>query len=104
MLLHVADMPHAVQDRHSYLAPVNRYFHRSYTSIDEFKSHDEFQGILDEFVTLDSIMQAISRVEKIVQNNGEDKKIKETYTDFSFFRDNPDVSVHKVVQMIFEVK
>lgn len=55
-------------------------------------------------MTLDSIMQAISRVEKIVQNNGEDKKIKETYTDFSFFRDNPDVSVHKVVQMIFEVK
>ncbi len=103
MLLHVADMNYAVQDRYSYLAPVNRWFHRNYTSIDEFKSHEEFQDILDEFVTLDSIRLAISRAEKIVQKNGEDRKTKETYKGFTFFRDNPDISVHKVIQMIFEV-
>ena len=82
MLLHVADMTHAVQDRHSYLAPINRWFHRNYTDIDEFKSHDEFQKILEEFVTLDSIIQAISRAKKIVGNNGEDGKVKETYKLF----------------------
>ena len=103
MLLHVSDMNHAVQDRHSYLAPVNRWFHRSYTSIDEFKSHDEFKGILDEFVTIDSIKLAISRAEKIVQTNGDDRKTKENYKGFTFFRDNPDITVHEVVQMIFEV-
>ena len=103
MLLHVADMNYAVSDRYSYLAPVNRWFHRSYTSIDEFKSHDEFQDILGEFVTLDSIRLAISRAEKIVQKNGEDRKTKETYKGFTFFRDNPDISVHEVVQMIFEI-
>lgn len=84
MLLHVADMAYAVQDRHSYLAPVNRWFHRNHTSIDDFKSYDEFQGILDEFVTLDSIMQAINRAEKIIQNNEDDKKTKETYKGFKF--------------------
>ena len=52
MLLHVADMTHAVQDRHSYLAPVNRWFHRNYDSSDEFKNHDEFQRILEEFITI----------------------------------------------------
>ena len=103
MLLHVADMKHAIQDRHSYLALVNRWFHRSYKSIDEFKSHDEFQGFLDEFVTLDSIKLAISRAEKIVQTNGEDKKVKETYKGVTFFRDNPDITVHGVVQMILDV-
>ena len=103
MLLHVADMTHAVQDRHSYLGPINRWFHRSYTDIDEFKSHDEFQKILEEFVTLDSIIQAIDRAKKIVGNNGEDRKVNETYKGFSFYRDNPDVSVHDVVQMIFDV-
>ncbi len=103
MLLHVADMTHAVQNRHSYLTPVNRWFHRHYLSIDEFKSHDEFQGILNEFVTLDSIRLAIRRAEKIVQNNDEDRKTKETYKGFTFFRDNPDISVHEVVRMIFEV-
>lgn len=103
MLLHVADITYAVQDRHSYLAPINRWFHRYYTNIDEFKSHDEFQKILDEFVTLDSIALAINRADKIVHNNIEERKIKETYKGITFFRDNPDVSVHNVVQMIFEV-
>lgn len=103
MLLHVADMVQAVQDRHSYLAPVNRRFHRNYKSIEEFKSHDEFQRILDEFVTLDSRKQAISRAEKIVQNNNREKKIKENYKGFTFYRDNPDISVHEVVQMVFDV-
>lgn len=103
MLLHVADMVQAVQDRHPYLASVNRWFQRNYRSIDEFKSHDEFQRILDEFVTLDSIKQAISRAEKIVQNNDREKKVKENYKGFTFYRDNPDISVHEVVQMIFDV-
>ena len=85
------------------LLPVNRWFHRNYTSIDEFKSHDEIQGVLGEFVTLDSIRLAISRAEKIEQTNGDGRKTKETYKGFTFFRDNPDISVHKVVQMIFEV-
>ena len=103
MLLHVADMTHSVQDRNSYLNLVNRWFHRSYTSLDEFKSLDEFLQILNEFVTIDSIRLAIARAEKIVQNNFEERKIKENYRGITFFRDNPDVSVHEIVKMIFEV-
>ncbi|MBR1709222.1 MAG: hypothetical protein IJ719_10395 [Clostridia bacterium] len=52
---------------------------------------------------MDSIRLAISRAEKIEQTNGDGRKTKETYKGFTFFRDNPDISVHKVVQMIFEV-
>ena len=103
MLLHVADMKHAVQDRHSYLGAINRWFNRNYTNIDEFKNHTEFRRILDEFVTLDSIIQAIRRAERIVEKNVVDRKVKETYKGVSFYRDNPDVSIHEVVQMIFDV-
>ena len=35
--------------------------------------------------------------------NEEDEKIKENYKGFTFYRDNPDLSVHEVVQMIFDV-
>lgn len=103
MLLHVADMNHAVQDRHSYLAPINKWFGRRYEDIDQFKRHDEFQTILDEFVTLDSIKQAIERAKLIVQNNADNGQIKETYKGVTFYHDNPDISVHDIVQMIFEV-
>lgn len=103
MLLHVTDMGHAVSHRKSYLASINKWFHRNYSDIAEFKRKDEFKNILDEFVTLDSIKLAISRAEKIVKDNGESGKVKETYKGFTFYRDNPDISVHEVVQMIFEV-
>ncbi|MBR1710060.1 MAG: RloB domain-containing protein [Clostridia bacterium] len=103
MLLHVAEMNHAVQDRRAYLKWVNRWFHRNFANLDEFKQHDNFQAILDEYVTLDSIQLAIQRAENIVKKNEEDRKTRETYHGFTFYRDNPDISVHEVVQLILEV-
>lgn len=103
MLLHVADMNYAVSDRYAYLKPINRYFGRNYASLDAFKSRDEFQGILNEFVTLDSIRAAVKRAEKIAVQNASDGKAQENYKGFRFFRENPDVTVHEIVKIIFEV-
>ena len=103
MLLHVADMTHSVQDRHAYLAPVNQWFKKKYKSIDEFKALNEFQSILDEYVTLDSIKQAIRRAEIIVNMNEAEHKKKENYHGFEFYHDNPDISVHEVIKLIFDV-
>lgn len=85
MLLHVADITHSVHNRYAYLPLINKWFHRSYTSIDEFKRQDEFQRILNEYVTLDSIKQAIRRAKKIVQNNYDNGKHRETHAGFTFF-------------------
>lgn len=103
MLLHVADMPQAVQNRRAYLALVNRWFQRRYTDLDEFKSANEFQGVLDEFVTIDSVKKAVRRAEKIVEQNARNHKVKENYKGFTFYHDNPDMSVHDVVKLIFDV-
>lgn len=103
MLLHVADMTHSVQDRHSYLAPINRWFNKNYSDIDEFKAEAEFQSILDDYVTLDSIKQAICRAERLVGMNQEEHKKKENYHGFTFYHENPDLSVHDVIQLIFDV-
>lgn len=103
LLLHVADMNHALTDRYAYLQDINRYFNRHYATLDDFKKHDEFQTILDQFVTLDSVRSAIKRAEHIVAENKAGQKICEHYKNFSFFRDNPDVTVHDVVKIIFDV-
>ena len=103
MLLHVADMRYAVLNRKAYLAPVNRYFHRNYSDLDQFKRKDEFQGILNEFVTLDSVMGAVERAEKIAKQNDHGGNVRETYKGFTFYRDNPALSVHEIVQLIFNV-
>ena len=33
----------------------------------------------------------------------QDMKVSENYKGFTFCHDNPDVSMHKVIQLIFEV-
>ena len=103
MLLHVADMDYSIQDRKAYLSPINRWFHRDFADLDEFKQEAAFQEILDEFVTLDSIRHAIRRAEKIVEQNAQGRKASENYRGLTFYHDNPDVSVHEVVRLIFEV-
>ena len=103
MLLHVADMDYSVQDRKAYLSPINRWFRRDFADLDEFKQEAAFQEILDEFVTLDSIRHAIRRAEKIVEQNAQAMKASENYRGLTFYHDNPDVSVHEVVRLIFEV-
>lgn len=103
MLLHVADMDYAVQDRKAYLSPINRWFNRNYADLDEFKQNEEFQSILDEFVTLDSVRQAICRAEKIVAMNETAGKTREMYKGITFYHDNPDISVHEIIKLIFEV-
>lgn len=102
ILLHVADMNFDVINRSSYLKQVNQYFNRNYKSLKEFKSKAEFQRILDEFITLDSVFQAINRAGKIVESNDAKNKAKNNYKNIVFYRDNPDVTVHKIVQTIFD--
>ena len=102
ILLHVADMATPVRSREAYLAPINRYFSRNFTSLDDFKSESEFQKILDEYITLDSVFLAIERAERIVEQNKKQKRA-ENYKKVVFFHDNPDISVHDVVKLIFEV-
>ena len=54
-------------------------------------------------MTLDSVFSAIERAERIVQKNEDDKKARENYRNFIFYHDNPDISVHNVVKLMFEI-
>lgn len=103
LLLHVADMRAAVLNRMAYLRPINHYFNRKYNSLDEFKSEKEFTELLQEFVTLESVKDAIKRADEIVNENNMKGKKCENYKGFRFFRNNPDVSVHEIIKLIFDV-
>lgn len=89
--------------RNEYLNPINRYFSRNFVSLTEFKKESEFQKILDEYITLYSVFQAIERAKRIVEHNMEQGKVCEEYKKVKFYHDNPDTTVHDVVQLIFEV-
>ena len=103
MLLHVADMTAGVTSRTAYLRPINRHFKRNYNSLDEFKSAAEFQRILDGFITLDAVFDAVKRAERIVENNKQQNKKRIIYKCVAFYPDNPDITVHEIVQKMLDV-
>ena len=57
---------------------------------------------MDEYVDLESVFQAIDRAEKIIKNINEQKK-KENYKGVEFYHDNPDINVHDVIKLIFDI-
>lgn len=103
MLLHVRDMKHAVSNRYAYLQWINEAFHKDFKDLDEYKKANNFQAILDEYVNLESVFGAINRAEKIVEENSLSGKRKENYKGIEFYHDNPDINVHDVIKLIFEV-
>lgn len=103
ILLHVKNMNYAVSDRYAYLSSINNAFNRSFKDLKEFKKEENFQKILEEYVNLDSVFQAIERAEKIVETNRETVKIKENYKGIEFYHDNPDINVHDIIKLIFKV-
>ena len=101
ILLHVADMKSPVVDKSSYLKYINHYFHKSYTSLNQFKTESEFQGILDKYITFDSVCMAVKRADAIVRQNEISGNKCEYYGKFRFFKDNPDLTVHEIIKIIF---
>lgn len=103
MLLHVTDMKAAVVNRTKYLGPINSYFHRDYSNLDEYKSESEFNKILEDFVTLDTVKLAIKRANTIRKEHDEVGRSKTIIHNFEFYKDNPDTTVHDVVSKIFDI-
>ena len=92
-----------VIDRTKYLKPINRFFNRSFSSLDEYKSEAEFQKILNDFVTLETVKKAIERAKAIRQENEELNRKIIINNNFKFFKDNPDTTVQDVVSRIFDL-
>lgn len=103
MLLHVKNMNYAVSNRYAYLNPINDAFHQNFKDLKEFKKEDNFKKILDDYVNLNSVFLAIERAEKIVESNCASTKTKENYKGIEFYHDNPDINVHDIIKLIFEV-
>lgn len=102
MLLHVSQMKGSVSHRRSYLSHINKYFNRNYNSLNEYKREEEFQKILDEYITLDSVVLAIKHAEEIRSwhENNNDKLVQ--YRGFQFYPNNPDTTIDEIIKIIFE--
>ena len=102
MLLHVSPMKGSVSHRLLYLSHINKYFNRDYNSLNEYKREDEFQKILDEYISLNSVAIAIKHAKEIRSRHkiNNDKLLQ--YGGFHFYPNNPDTTIDEIIEIIFE--
>ena len=95
-------MGYSVANRYAYLSPINRWFGKHYSSLDEYKKRDEFQSILDQYITIDSVFKAIERARAIEHDKKEKGAKRFDLLGHGIYQENPSTTVHEVVQLMLD--
>ena len=101
MVLHRRNCNGPMSDRSHYLAPINQAFGERFENLDQYKHEDEFKRCLSK-LSLDDVREAIKRADNIMVNNQKDEKTLLQYKGYTYYRDNPALSIHVAVTMMFE--
>ena len=101
IVLHKANCNGALSYRHQYLSPINRAYQEQFSSMDEYKSKENFKRLLGK-LTLANVWEAIDRAEKITQKNKEYGYTLHQYCGYEFYKENPSLSVWESVKHILE--
>ncbi len=100
MVLHKAPCNGPLSNRSQYLASINRAFGETFENLDHFKRESDFKRCLSK-LTLGDVKSAIARAETITKNNEtDDQKVPIRYKGYSYYRDNPALSIHDAVRTI----
>lgn len=99
MILHKNICNGALTDRSQYLSYINHAFGEKFENLDQYKHEDNFKRCLGK-LSLDDVHKAIQRAEVITENNIRDSKVMEKYKGYSYYRDNPALSIQDAVKKI----
>lgn len=100
MVLHKRTCNGISSHRRQYLEHINKAFGESFENLDQYKHEDNFRRCLGK-MSLDDVREAIRRADVITENNKKDGKALLQYKGYTYYRDNPALSIHEAVGMIF---
>ena len=100
MVLHKRNCNGTLSHRRQYLEHINKAFGESFENLDQYKHEDEFKRCLGK-ISLDDVREAVRRADEICSNNKKDGKTLLQYKGFSYYKENPALSIHKVISMMF---
>lgn len=99
--LHKCDCNAQLSDRKQYLSYLNDGFKENFISMDKYKEEDNFKRCLKK-ITLDDVFAATERAEKIMANNKSRGYKLVEYKKFTYYTENPSLSVHKIIAGILK--
>ena len=99
MILHKMDCNGPLSHRNNYLYPIRRVFGERFEDLDHYKHENEFKRCLKK-LTIDDVKSAIRRAEIITSMNETDGKKLIKFKGYSYYWDNPALSIHVAVRKI----
>lgn len=101
IVLHKRNCNGMLSHRRQYLEYINKAFDESFENLDQYKHEDNFKRCLGK-MSLKDVREAIKRADIITENNKKDEKTLLQYKGYSYYRDNPALSIHEAVKKMFE--
>ena len=98
MILHKMEDNHHYNDKRKYLGSINRCFQEKFESLSQYKQESEFHRCLSK-LSLEDVFAAVERAEKIRKNNEENSKVLKC-SGYSYYCDNPSLTIDEVVKRI----
>lgn len=100
MVLHKRQCNGALIHRSKYLDHINKAFGESFENLDQYKHEKEFKRCLGA-MSFNDVKEAIKRADAINDNNKKDGKALVEHKGYTYYRDNPALSIHEVIKGIF---
>ena len=101
IVLHKKDCSGSLTHRRQYLEHINKAFEESFENLDQYKHEDDFKRCLGK-LSLTDVKKALQRARVICANNEKDEKALLQYKGYTYYRDNPALSIHDAVATIFK--
>lgn len=100
MVLHKQSCNGSLTNRTQYLPHVNKAYSEKFENLDQYKHEDNFKRCLNK-LSLDDVKEAIKRSEMIMENKVANGEHQEQYKGFTYYKDNPALTIWESVKSIF---
>ena len=101
MVIHKYDLNTSVDDRHKYFHYINRGYNKNYQHMDDYKNYDEFLSVVSQ-IKIEDVITAVNRGHAIRNKHIENGDHLEVHNKFGYYRDNPDMSIHLIIEFILK--
>ena len=99
LVLHKADCNGSLVNRDHYLSPINRAYDEKFENLDHFKHEANFKRVLGKLCLRD-VQDAVNRAQTITKKNQDTGYSLITYKGYSYYRENPSLSIWESVAKI----
>ena len=101
IILHKTDCNGAKTHRKQYLPELNKAYDEKFEDLQEYKRENDFKRILKK-LTIEDVISAVKRAEAIMKRNEKSGYRLQQYKEYSFYKENPSLSVWEIVDKILK--